>query len=117
MNTPISPHLQIYRWQITSVFSIAHRFSGIFLYGMTWVWLFILYCDASATCFQTMWGIFILAFYILALYYHLFNGIRHMCWDMCWGFNLAHVQYSAYGVLGAASLSTLLTLWWIYVAL
>lgn len=92
MNTnqrPLSPHLQIYRPQWTSVLSILHRISGVLLSVGTVlmvVWLVALAQGEQA--YQAMIGfmssapvLVALVGWTLALFYHLLNGIRHLLWD------------------------------------
>lgn len=104
---PLSPHLQIYRKQITSVMSILHRISGIVLslgaFGLAW-WLLAVarggeaYGTASALL-ASGFGKFVLFGFSLALMYHLLNGIRHLLWDMGWGFRIPQVYRSGYTVV------------------
>ena len=95
-NRPLSPHLHIYKLQITSFFSIAHRLSGIFLFLLLIVssWLFILYVYFPHSLIVKYLSIFLLSIFAKLLYlvcfvsfmYHLYNGIRHLLWDI--GINL-----------------------------
>jgi len=114
-NRPLSPHLQIYRPQITSVLSISHRFSGLALalafLGLVW-WL-----AAAAAGGETYAGamavitggfgrlVAFLASY--AFFYHLSNGIRHLFWDAGRGFEIRQVYASGYAVIGASLVLTL----------
>ncbi len=86
---PLSPHLQIYKPQVTSLLSISHRISG-FLLNFS---LVILVCgllsialgEKTFTYFifliNTLPVKVILFFTILGFSYHLLNGIRHIIWD------------------------------------
>ena len=104
---PLSPHLQVYRWQITMTMSILHRASGVLLvvgaFGLAW-WLLAVaaggesYAHASA-CLASPFGQFVLFGFSLALVYHLLNGIRHLLWDAGWGFKIPQVYKSGYTVL------------------
>src|SRR5260370_21599822 len=93
---PLSPHLQIYRWQLTSVMSILHRASGIALAAGTILLVWWLAAAASgpgplATVqgFLGSWfGLLLLFGWSAALFYHLCNGIRHLWWDTCHGVRL-----------------------------
>ncbi len=88
-NRPLSPHLTIYRPQMTSLLSIAHRGSGVFLAAaavLLVVWLTAL--AAGPQAFATVQGLLgswlglaVLAVITLALTYHFCNGIRHLVWD------------------------------------
>ncbi|MEP6634936.1 MAG: succinate dehydrogenase, cytochrome b556 subunit [Luteimonas sp.] len=105
---PLSPHLQVYRWQITMVMSILHRVSGMILsvgaFGLTW-WLLAVAqggsaYDRAATCLASPIGLVVLAGFSLALVYHLLNGLRHLSWDIGWGFEIPDVYRSGYAVAG-----------------
>ena len=111
---PLSPHIQVYRWQITMTMSILHRISGIVLvagaFALAW-WLLAaaaggdVYAGAAA-CLASPLGLIVLAGVSLALVYHLLNGIRHLLWDAGWGFEIPEVYRSGYAV---AALTVLLT--------
>jgi succinate dehydrogenase / fumarate reductase cytochrome b subunit len=115
---PLSPHLQVYRPQITSVMSILHRLTGIALAVGTLllVWWLVAAAagpDAFATV-QAVVGSFvgrILLFgWSWALFYHLCNGIRHLFWDAGWGFELTTVYRSGW-IVAAASVGLTLLAW------
>lgn len=86
---PLSPHLQVYKPQITSVLSIIHRMTGLVLCGFAVGWVIWLIClnrgQASLDTFQGIVGSFpgcLLAMLATwALFYHLLNGVRHLIWD------------------------------------
>jgi succinate dehydrogenase / fumarate reductase cytochrome b subunit len=111
---PLSPHLQIYRWQITMTMSILHRASGVILtvgaFALAW-WLLAVaqggeaYARA-ADCLASPLGVLALAGFSLALVYHLLNGIRHLLWDAGWGLEIPEIYRSGYAV---AALTVLLT--------
>jgi succinate dehydrogenase / fumarate reductase cytochrome b subunit len=118
MERPLSPHLQVYRPQITSVLSIVHRLTGVSLIAgtllLTW-WLVAAaygpdsFTDAQA--FVGSWfGQLLLWAFTFALFYHLGNGIRHLAWDFGWGFELSQVRASGLAMLAFAAAGTLLTL-------
>jgi succinate dehydrogenase / fumarate reductase cytochrome b subunit len=103
---PTSPHLQIYRRQLTSVMSILHRISGLLLalgaIGLAW-WL--LAVDAggeryahAARIIASPLGLLLLFGFSLALVYHLLNGLRHLFWDMGWGFEIDETYRSGWAV-------------------
>jgi len=111
---PLSPHLQIYRWQITMLMSILHRATGIVLalgsLGLAW-WLHAMASGGeSIEAFNrlagSLPGMVILFGFSAALVYHLLNGIRHLLWDAGWGYELPKVYASGYTVF---ALSLLLT--------
>lgn len=103
---PLSPHLQVYRWQITMVTSILHRASGIVLaagaFGlMGWLLAVAQGGDAyetAAACLSSPLGMIVLGGFSLALVFHLLNGIRHLAWDAGWGFEIPQFYRSGYTV-------------------
>ena len=104
---PLSPHLQIYKPQISSVLSISHRISGIVLsLGLIAItaWLFIAaYYPASYVDFvelsSHLLGRIAMIGFTLAFTYHLLSGIRHMFWDMGYGFELKNMAISGWAVV------------------
>ncbi len=113
---PLSPHLQIYRPQITSVMSICHRISGVALTAgslLLLYWLMALaggaerYASAQAVL-GSVFGRLVLFGFTVALFYHLCNGIRHLVWDSGRGFEIASVYKSGYAALTAAAVLTVL---------
>jgi succinate dehydrogenase / fumarate reductase, cytochrome b subunit len=113
---PLSPHLQIYRPQITSVLSISHRFSGVVLaVGLLVLvyWLAALASGdaayAAALALLGGWPVQLLLFLSsFAFFYHLANGIRHLWWDSGRGFEISQVYASGWAVIVAAGALTLL---------
>ena len=93
---PLSPHLQIYRPQLTSILSITHRMAGIALAVGTLLLVCWVISAASGPAalaslqhFLRSWfGMLILFGWSVALFYHLLNGIRHLFWDAGYGFTL-----------------------------
>ena len=111
---PLSPHLQIYKWQLTSVMSIMHRATGLALAAGTifLVWWLVAAASgeeefAAAHWFFGSWlGLLILFGWCAAFFYHLANGIRHLAWDSGYGFELPNVYRSGYAVVGATAALT-----------
>lgn len=114
---PISPHLQIYKPQLTSVLSITHRLTGIALTAGSLLLVYWLASIAggadsyaSAAAFMgSFFGRVILFLFSWAAFYHLCNGIRHLYWDSGRGFDMDAVYLSGRIVLVASVLLTLLT--------
>ena len=114
---PLSPHLQVYKPQLTSITSILHRATGYALaMGLvlfTW-WLvaavvgpeaygtFMDFCSSN-------FGQVLLFGWTLAFYYHLANGIRHLIWDFGLLFELKNAYAAGYFVLLFTALATSLT--------
>jgi succinate dehydrogenase / fumarate reductase cytochrome b subunit len=117
-NRPLSPHLQIYRPQITSVLSIVHRMTGVGLtLGAVLVVWWLLAAATGPEYFAivdgllTSWiGLLVLLGSTWALAYHLLNGIRHLVWDMGYGYELETVDRSGIAVLIGSGVLTVL-LW------
>lgn len=114
---PLSPHLQIYRPQITSVLSIFHRITGVVLavgslFFVAWLW-----AAAYDSSYFAMWrsffgsilGQMMLVGWSAAFYYHFANGIRHLAWDMGLGFELKNVTRTGVASLMFTAVATLLT--------
>ncbi|WP_395020290.1 succinate dehydrogenase, cytochrome b556 subunit [Dongia sp.] len=112
---PLSPHLQIYQRQLTSVTSILHRFTGIglavgLLYLVCWLTVAASGLDAFDRL-QSFNGSIIgrplLLGWTVAFFYHLLNGIRHLAWDAGWGFELPTAYKSGYAVLIGTAVLTI----------
>ncbi len=103
---PLSPHLQVYRWPLSMTMSILHRVSGVILtvgaFGLTW-WLLALaeggeHYEKAAAIVASPIGLFVLFGFSLALVYHLLNGLRHLLWDIGWGFEIPDAYRSGWAV-------------------
>jgi succinate dehydrogenase / fumarate reductase cytochrome b subunit len=114
---PLSPHLQVYRPQITSVLSILHRLTGIaltvgLLAFLFWLGAIALGPDAYAFSkhfFSSYFGRFLLIGWTFSFYYHLANGIRHLFWDAGYGYELTTTRRSGWAVVLFSIAITLLT--------
>ncbi|MEK8020842.1 MAG: succinate dehydrogenase, cytochrome b556 subunit [Candidatus Parabeggiatoa sp.] len=93
---PLSPHLQIYKPQLTSVMSILHRATGIFLSLGTLVLVYWLMAAAAGpepyqlaqSLLASWFGLLLLLGWSISLFYHLCNGIRHLFWDAGLGLDI-----------------------------
>ncbi len=111
---PVSPHLQIYKPQLTSTLSIVHRITGVVAFAgslLVMLWLVSLAWDASLYGFLQRIVLslpvqFFLFFWTLSLVYHLLNGIRHLMWDAGKGFELPEIYRSGRLVLVMSLLIT-----------
>lgn len=114
---PLSPHLQIYKPQITSAMSILHRATGAGLFfGAV---LLVLWLCAAANGPETYLGmvhflgsplgVILLMGWSWALFYHLCSGLRHLMWDMGVGLELPAVYTSGYIAIFASALLTILS--------
>jgi succinate dehydrogenase / fumarate reductase, cytochrome b subunit len=117
VNRPLSPHLQIYKPQLTSVLSITHRGTGVFLtlgalFLSCWL-LSIANGPESYTALQqhvlAWYGQVLLYAWVFSLYYHLCNGIRHLVWDMGLGLEIKTTYLSGYIVVAASIVLTIVT--------
>lgn len=112
---PLSPHLQIYRLQLTSVLSISHRLTGLVLSAGTLVLVYWLLAAAagpdayaSAQALLASWlGRIVLLVFSFSLFFHLCNGIRHLFWDAGLGFELKTTYASGNAVLVVSVAMTL----------
>jgi succinate dehydrogenase / fumarate reductase, cytochrome b subunit len=114
---PISPHLQIYRWQLTSVLSILHRAAGIALSAgaILLVWWLVAAASGPETYegvsnFLGSWiGLLLLFGWTAALFYHLCNGIRHLVWDTGQALDLKSTYLGGWLVVGATAVLTVVS--------
>ncbi|WP_089724349.1 succinate dehydrogenase, cytochrome b556 subunit [Candidatus Thiosymbion oneisti] len=114
---PLSPHLQVYKPQLTAVLSILHRATGVFLS----IGSLLLVCWLAALAkgpesYATVQGLLgsgigrtLLLAWVFALFYHLCNGMRHLFWDMGLGFDMDTVYASGRFVVVVAITLTLIT--------
>ena len=113
---PIAPHLQIYRRQLTSVTSILHRITGVFLaLGIPVLVYWLVAAASSVDAFDqaqilagSIIGRTLLFFWTAAFFYHLLNGLRHLAWDAGWGFDLPTTYRTGWAVLVGTGVLTLL---------
>ena len=113
-NRPLSPHLQVYRPQLTTVLSIMHRATGMALsvgalYLATWV-MYAASNPRSYALFQSfngsIVGRIVLGGWLFSAFYHLFAGIRHLFWDAGYGFELKDAYRSGWIVVIASLVAT-----------
>ena len=117
---PISPHLQVYKPQITSVLSIFHRITGVALtfgFILLVAWIFTLslgkeYFEYFSMFIKSWFGLLILFGFTFALNYHLCNGIRHLFWDAGYGYEIETVHKSGLAVLVVSFVLTIL-IWYL----
>ena len=95
-NNPLSPHLQIYRWQISSLLSIAHRITGvvnIFAITLICIWVSSLFFgeesyEITKLFLNSFFGKFVLISLCWTFSFHILNEIRHLAWDAGYGFDI-----------------------------
>jgi succinate dehydrogenase / fumarate reductase, cytochrome b subunit len=118
---PLSPHLQVYKPQIVTTLSILHRITGIALSVGTLVLVWWLVAAATsdvayarAAGFIGSWfGMLLMFGWTVALWYHFCAGLRHLAWDMGYGFELTTAH--ATGKLVVAATAVLSVLTWIVI--
>ena len=117
-NRPLSPHIGIYKPQITSVLSISHRISGLALYGgaLLLAWWIIANIYGCSSCINPLIGStpgrVVIGLWSFSLFYHMLNGIRHLFWDMGKGFEIKTVN--ATGILVVLGALVLTAFSWYY---
>jgi succinate dehydrogenase / fumarate reductase, cytochrome b subunit len=120
---PLSPHLQVYRWQMGNTLSILHRATGVALaLGLVALccWLVALAggeetYGAAMHVFSSPVGLLFLLGWTFSFLFHLLNGVRHLFWDAGYGFERAQRQASGWiAVVGAVVLTAgvCLTVWY-----
>ena len=111
---PLSPHLEIYKPQLTMVLSITHRFTGVGLavgtLFLTW-WLIAAAMGPEAyqftqSIYGSWFGTLVLFGFSVSLFYHLCNGIRHLFWDVGLGYEIETVYRSGWSVVAATVVLT-----------
>lgn len=113
---PLSPHIQVYRPQWTSVLSILHRISGLLLSaGMLLVTAWLVALAGGPESFSGLQSVLshplmivLLVGWTLALFYHLLNGIRHLIWDAGMMMDIPSARRSAWVVVVLALVFTAL---------
>jgi len=115
VHRPLSPHLQVYRPQITSVLSILHRATGIALsVGALYLATWVIYAAAGPKAYALFQGFntsilgrIVLGGWLFCAFYHLSNGIRHLFWDAGYGFELKDAYRSGWIVVAVSLIATL----------
>jgi succinate dehydrogenase / fumarate reductase cytochrome b subunit len=95
-NTPLSPHLQIYKWQISSLLSIVHRIVGVVnIIAITLICFWAISLLLGESCYgllaiilKSFLGKFLIVSLCWTFSFHMLNEIRHLAWDLGYGFDL-----------------------------
>ncbi len=114
---PRSPDIQIYKPQLTSVLSILHRTTGVLLsVGSVFLvaWLVAVADGGDTYALADRWlrswiGMLVLLGFTFALFYHLCNGIRHLAWDLDFGFELRSIYLSGWTMVAVSVILTVAT--------
>ena len=117
---PLSPHLQIYRWHISSLLSITHRISGVInllALILIFFWLLVLsFGESNYELFlltiNSFFGKFVLIGFTWSMCFHLLSGIRHLAWDLGYGFEIKTENIS--GIIVVISSLTLTIIFWLF---
>ena len=117
---PLSPHLQIYRWHISSLLSITHRISGVInllALILIFFWLLVLSLGESnyelfLLIINSFFGKFILIGFTWSMSFHLLSGIRHLAWDLGYGFEIKTANIS--GIIVIICSLVLTIIFWLF---
>ena len=115
-NNPLSPHLQIYKWQISSLLSITHRIVGVinfFAIVLICLWSISLLLGQSSyqlvqIFLNTIFGKFLAISLCWTFSFHMLNEIRHLLWDVGFGFDLKISKITGIFVLIGSFILTIL---------
>ena len=115
-NNPLSPHLQIYKWQISSLLSITHRIVGVinfFAVTIICFWTIFLLLGQENYFYienflNTFFGKFIVISICWTFSFHILNEIRHLMWDIGYGFDLKIANITGFVTLFGSFILTIL---------
>ena len=113
---PLSPHLQIYKWQISSLLSITHRIVGVInIFAITLICFWSLSLILGENNYETVriflksfFGKFIVVSLCWTFSFHILNEIRHLAWDLGYGFDLKIAKITGFLVLFGSFVLTIL---------
>ena len=117
---PLSPHIQIYRWHISSLLSITHRISGVInllALILIFFWLIVLsFGESNYELFlliiNSFFGKFILIGFTWSMSFHILSGIRHLAWDLGYGFEIKTANIS--GIIVIICSLVLTIIFWLF---
>ena len=117
---PLSPHLQIYRWHISSLLSITHRISGVInLLALILIFFWLLGLSFGESNYELLlliinsfFGKFILIGFTWSMSFHLLSGIRHLAWDLGYGFEIKTANIS--GIIVIIFSLALTIIFWLF---
>ena len=117
---PLSPHLQIYRWHISSLLSTTHRISGVInLLALILIFFWLIFLSLGENNYQSFLliinsfiGKFILIGFTWSMSFHLLSGIRHLVWDLGYGFEIRTANIT--GVIVIISSLALTIIFWLF---
>ena len=119
-NNPLSPHLKIYRWQISSLVSITHRISGVInLLALILIFFWLLFLGLGESKYElflliinSFFGKFILIGFTWSMSFHLLSGIRHLTLDLGYGLEIKTANIS--GIIVIISSLVLTIMFWLF---
>jgi len=117
---PLSPHLQIYRWHISSLLSIIHRISGVInLLALILIFFWLLSLSFGESNYElflliinSFFGKFILIGFTWSMSFHILSGIRHLAWDLGYGFEIKTANIS--GIIVIICSLVLTIIFWLF---
>ena len=117
---PLSPHLQIYRWHISSLLSITHRISGVInLLSLILIFFWLIALSLGESNYESFLliinsfiGKFILIGFTWSMSFHLLSGLRHLIWDLGYGFEIKTANIS--GIIVIISSLALTIIFWLF---
>ena len=113
---PLSPHIQIYRWHISSLLSITHRISGVInLLALILIFFWLLFLSFGESNYElflliinSFFGKFILIGFTWSMSFHLLSGARHLAWDLGYGFEIKTANISGTIVIISSLILTII---------
>ena len=117
---PLSPHLQIYRWHISSLLSITHRISGVInLLALILIFFWLLLLSLGESNYElflliinSFFGKFTLIGFTWSMSFHILSGIRHLAWDLGYGFEVKTANIS--GIIVIISSLIMTVIFWLF---
>ena len=115
-NNPLSPHIQIYNWHISSLISISHRITGIIniiLITLICFWTALLFLgdtnyELIQKFFETFFGKFLIVGTVWSFSFQILSEIRHLFWDLGLGFELKTSKITGLFVIFGSFILTIL---------
>ena len=117
---PISPHLQIYRWHISSLLSITHRIAGVInLLALILIFFWLIALSFGESNYElflliinSFFGKFILIGFTWSMSFHILGGIRHLIWDLGYGFETKTANIS--GIIVIITSLVVTVIFWLF---
>ena len=119
-NNPLSRHLQIYRWHISSLLSITHRIAGVInLLALIFIFFWLITLSLGESNYESFlliinsfFGKFILIGFTWSMSFHLLSGLRHLVWDLGYGYEIKTANIS--GIIVIISSLVLTVIIWLF---